>query len=1014
MFSTFLEWVACKVTRLSSITHYLDDFLLVGPANSESCSQALTQFKDFMSHFGVPLSPEKTIGPVPVIAFLGIEIDSVAMEFRLPQDKIAKLLYLIEGCLLVVQMQSLLGSLNFACKIMSMGRIFSRRLILATRGVRQLHHRIRITAPLRSDLIMWQRFLNTYNGKTCFQEEDCDSHSLGLTFGPAGPVGFSVRFKDQKCVGTWPESWVGRAWPRDPILTELFPLAAAMELWGQLFCNKCIRLQLRTDSATHAINFLSSSSLPVIKIGFIVLRCLEFNVWMKASVGTVWSAPEGTTANSGMPSFGLGCLGELIPLIRSSIAPSTWRAYGKAWDEWCSLAADKPVGTSDSLRVQVTLAFLASGVSGAVARNRISGVVFHFKLRGWSDSTKHFLIGQVLKGWRRVSARNDQRRPISFPLLANLVKASGNVCDSVYEATLISAAFSLAFFGAIRVSEILPSSRHRAGGLQLDDIEICDNGLRVRVRRSKTDQEDGMRPSIWLVGHSYIYWAARRAELCPGGRSLGFTGMDVIWRGTRGLTWSQVLPEVVRIVRVASSPTVVVIHAGGNDLASFPLTELLTLMRANLDKFLGFFPVMRLVWSELIPRLVWRGARELSDMERSRRTLNQRISRFIRFKNGAVMGSILMTLVWIFFWMVFGKGWCRHSILWPNHSLIFSSQVSSILYPTTGKQETSPLIIYGVSSGLKGNLSPGSDRELVYSIIKCCREALKASLMFFGALRIGELLPRGQDGCEGLAVNQLSIADGSLVLYIAKSKTDQEDGGSGFWDEVIFQHSLPPLCSGDSWLPPCLLSENPHCLAGGSSLCMKSWLAEAAVVQSRSSVVQSRSAVVQSRSAVVQSRSAVVQSRSAVVQSRSAVVQSRSSVVQSRSSVVQSRSSVVQSRSAVVQSRSAVVQSRSAVVQSRSAVVQSRSAVVQSRSAVVQSRSAVVQSRSAVVQSRSAVVQSRSSVVQSRSSVVQSRSSVVQSRSAVVQSRSAVVQSRSAVVQSRSAVVQSRSAVVQS
>ncbi|CAJ0929055.1 unnamed protein product, partial [Ranitomeya imitator] len=41
-------------------------------------------------------------------------------------------------------------------------------------------------------------------------------------------------------------------------------------------------------------------------------------------------------------------------------------------------------------------------------------------------------------------------------------------------------------------------------------------------------------------------------------------------------------------------------------------------MRADLDNFPGFFPVIRLVWSELIPRLVWRGARELNAMERSR------------------------------------------------------------------------------------------------------------------------------------------------------------------------------------------------------------------------------------------------------------------------------------------------------------------------------------------------------------------------------------------------------------
>ncbi|CAJ0943787.1 unnamed protein product [Ranitomeya imitator] len=99
---------------------------------------------------------------------------------------------------------------------------------------------------------------------------------------------------------------------------------------------------------------------------------------------------------------------------------------------------------------------------------------------------------------------------------------------------------------------------------------------------------DGVRPSVWIVGHSYVYWAARRAELGPGGRSLGFNDVDVIWRGMRGMMWSQVLPEVVHIARVASSPTIVVIHAGGNDLASSPLAELLTLIRSDMDKFPSF------------------------------------------------------------------------------------------------------------------------------------------------------------------------------------------------------------------------------------------------------------------------------------------------------------------------------------------------------------------------------------------------------------------------------------------
>ncbi|XP_077113503.1 uncharacterized protein LOC143809782 isoform X2 [Ranitomeya variabilis] len=178
------------------------------------------------------------------------------------------------------------------------------------------------------------------------------------------------------------------------------------------------------------------------------------------------------------------------------------------------------------------------------------------------------------------------------------------------------------------------------GGLPAVDLG-CPGDLMPLIQSSIAPSTwkayDGGRPSVWIVGHSYIYWAAQRAEMCPGGRSLGFNDVDVIWRGLRGMMWSRVLPEIVHISRVTSSPTIVVIHVGGNDLASFSLVELLTLMRSDMDKFSMFFPSMRLVWSEIIPRVVWRGARERNAMERSRRTLNQRISRFVRFKNGVVV-----------------------------------------------------------------------------------------------------------------------------------------------------------------------------------------------------------------------------------------------------------------------------------------------------------------------------------------------------------------------------------------
>ena len=41
----------------------------------------------FANH-GVRLADDKTVEPVEVLTFLGVELDTIKMETRLPQDKI--------------------------------------------------------------------------------------------------------------------------------------------------------------------------------------------------------------------------------------------------------------------------------------------------------------------------------------------------------------------------------------------------------------------------------------------------------------------------------------------------------------------------------------------------------------------------------------------------------------------------------------------------------------------------------------------------------------------------------------------------------------------------------------------------------------------------------------------------------------------------------------------------------------------------------------------------------------
>ncbi|XP_056397708.1 uncharacterized protein LOC130293230 [Hyla sarda] len=148
---------------------------------------------------------------------------------------------------------------------------------------------------------------------------------------------------------------------------------------------------------------------------------------------------------------------------------------------------------------------------------------------------------------------------------------------------------------------------------------------------------DVQRTMVYFLGHSYFHRAAQRADCRPGGRSLGCGNVEPHWRGIPGMRWTRVLTEVVDIARTVRSGVILVVHAGGNDLCYSRVPDLITLMKADVERFSGFFPDLVLVWSEIVPRVSWQGARNAEAIERSRRLVNSRMARFVRQKGGVVV-----------------------------------------------------------------------------------------------------------------------------------------------------------------------------------------------------------------------------------------------------------------------------------------------------------------------------------------------------------------------------------------
>ncbi|XP_040296291.1 uncharacterized protein LOC121008068 [Bufo bufo] len=144
---------------------------------------------------------------------------------------------------------------------------------------------------------------------------------------------------------------------------------------------------------------------------------------------------------------------------------------------------------------------------------------------------------------------------------------------------------------------------------------------------------------VWILGHSYVFWGAIRADVRPSGRQLGFSPecATVRWLGVRGMLWGGVLREVHHFVRLDRPPDVLVLHVGGNDLGKRPFRELVRDVKFDLLRIWELFPGIVTVWSDIVPRKVWRGARSVESLNKARIKVNRAVGRFMARNGGVVV-----------------------------------------------------------------------------------------------------------------------------------------------------------------------------------------------------------------------------------------------------------------------------------------------------------------------------------------------------------------------------------------
>ena len=115
----------------------------MGAPGSDECAVALRGLLDTFEILGLPVALDKLEGPDTTLTFLGFELDSRALEIRLPQRKLGELRELIQlwqgkGSCTMKDLESLEGKLGHAAQVVPPGRTFLRRMFELKAAVRHV------------------------------------------------------------------------------------------------------------------------------------------------------------------------------------------------------------------------------------------------------------------------------------------------------------------------------------------------------------------------------------------------------------------------------------------------------------------------------------------------------------------------------------------------------------------------------------------------------------------------------------------------------------------------------------------------------------------------------------------------------------------------------------------------------------------------------------------------------------------------------------------------------------
>ena len=181
-----------------------------------------------------------------------------------------------------------------------------------------------------------------------------------------------------------------------------------------------------------------------------------------------------------------------IKNLRNSKSTNTLRAYQSDYNDFslfCSKNGFQVMPTQPKI-LALYITHLASYSKYSTLKRRLASISIIHKTKGHYIDTKHPIIVENLMGIKRTNGSNQKgKKPLLINDLKLLIKAIDESKEKNIRKIRDKSLVLIGFSGGFRRSELVD--------IEYEDIEFVEEGVKIFVKRSKTDQSgEGMTKAI--------------------------------------------------------------------------------------------------------------------------------------------------------------------------------------------------------------------------------------------------------------------------------------------------------------------------------------------------------------------------------------------------------------------------------------------------------------------------------------------------------------------------------------